>query len=239
MANKAAVEQLGSYVYYLQDPRNDKVFYVGKGSGDRVFDHLESAIETNGETEKLDIIRNIIESGHEVEHFILRHGLTEKEAFEIEAAMIDFVGRDNLSNHQSGHDADARGLQKMEAILAKNAEELSTTEPIILININKFYRRSMTVAALYEVTRKAWVVGLRKGNAKYAVATFRGLTIAVYEIHQWYPEEQSSRPGGRAKVRWGFYGTLANEDISQKLLYKSIGHLFKKGAQNPIKYLNC
>ena len=32
-------EQLKWYVYRLVDPRNGGTFYVGKGQGNRVFDH--------------------------------------------------------------------------------------------------------------------------------------------------------------------------------------------------------
>ena len=76
MFSQAVVEKLDNYVYFLQDPRTNKVFYVGKGVGNRVFNHLDCAIETDGETEKRKIIRGIIKSGKKVRHFILRHGLT-------------------------------------------------------------------------------------------------------------------------------------------------------------------
>ncbi|ORU92386.1 MAG: hypothetical protein A6F72_04770 [Cycloclasticus sp. symbiont of Poecilosclerida sp. N] len=64
---------------------------------------MECAIETNGDTEKLDKIRDIVNSGNKVKHFILRHGLSEPVSFEVEAAVIDFIGMENLSNLQSGH----------------------------------------------------------------------------------------------------------------------------------------
>ena len=38
-------EELGYYVYCLVDPRDKRVFYVGKGVGNRVFAHANDALE--------------------------------------------------------------------------------------------------------------------------------------------------------------------------------------------------
>ncbi len=102
MFSQSVIEKVQYYVYFLMDPRNKEVFYVGKGKDNRVFQHAEDAISNQVETDKLDRIREIRQSGHEVQHFILRHGLNEREAFEIEAAVIDFAGKNNLTNQQSG-----------------------------------------------------------------------------------------------------------------------------------------
>ena len=160
MFSQAVIEQLDHYVYFLQDPRSNKVFYVGKGIENRVFNHIDCAIEADSETEKLEIIREIKESGNNVKRFILRHGLTEKAAFEVEASLIDFVGMNSLSNIQGGHYSADYGLKTVEEISAiYEAEELSTNEPIMLININRLYFREMTENELYDATRKAWVLG--------------------------------------------------------------------------------
>ncbi len=37
------IEDLKFYVYRLIDPRNGETFYVGKGVGNRVFHHMNSA----------------------------------------------------------------------------------------------------------------------------------------------------------------------------------------------------
>jgi hypothetical protein len=234
MFSQSVIEKLDFYVYFLQDPRTDEVFYIGKGIGNRVFNHLECAIETDGTTEKLDKIRDIVDSGNKVKHFILRHGLSESIAFEIEASLIDFVGMKNLSNLQGGHYSSDYGLKTASEISAiYEASELSTDKPILLININKRYHRDMTDNELYDATRKSWVVGTRRNNAKYGIATYRGLTREVYEIDNWYSIEVNG------KTRWGFNGKKANENIREKLRYKAIGSFFTKGAANPIKYLNC
>ena len=77
------VKELCFYVYSLVDPRNSKIFYIGKGSGNRVFQHCEAALLENKESLKLNLIRDIIASGAKVEHYILRHKLSEKEALQL------------------------------------------------------------------------------------------------------------------------------------------------------------
>jgi hypothetical protein len=56
---------LGHYVYALIDPFTDKIFYVGKASGNnRVFNHLKSSKLESEKTEKIKEIRlNKIEKG--------------------------------------------------------------------------------------------------------------------------------------------------------------------------------
>lgn len=234
MFSQSVIEQLAYYVYFLQDPRTEEIFYVGKGYGNRVFNHLEGAVETNSETEKLDKIREIVNSGNTVRHYILRHGLTEQTSFEIEAALIDFIGIKNLSNLQAGHYSSDYGIKTSEEISAMyEAEKFNTKKPVLLININKRYYREITDEELYQATRKSWVIGDRKKHAKYAIATYRGLTREVYEIHDWYPIEVEG------KTRWGFNGCKAQNEIRQELRYKSITSYFPKGAANPIKYINC
>ena len=94
----SVIEKIGYYVYLLSDPATNEVFYVGKGTGNRIFAHLSAAIAQAEASDKLDRIRAILAGGHEVQHRIIRHGLTEKEAFEVEAALIDFIGLDGLTN---------------------------------------------------------------------------------------------------------------------------------------------
>ena len=79
-----AIALLGSYVYIYSDPQTNKPFYVGKGKGQRAFAHLDCADGAKGE-----VIENIRARGLQPRIDILRYGLTEKEAFLVEAAAID------------------------------------------------------------------------------------------------------------------------------------------------------
>ena len=90
-------EKLGYYVYALVDPRHNEIFYVGKASANnRAFDHLKS---NKSESKKQSRINEIRNSGYEPQVEILRYGLaTEKIALEVEAAVIDSIGLENLTN---------------------------------------------------------------------------------------------------------------------------------------------
>ena len=85
-------ENLGYYVYLYIDPRTDQPFYIGKGTGTRALAHLT---ETGG-SEKVEMIQQIREQGLEPRIDILRYGLTENEAFLVEASLIDFVGTNRI-----------------------------------------------------------------------------------------------------------------------------------------------
>lgn len=223
--------QLQYYIYFLRDPRSKQVFYVGKGKGNRLFDHVACALDTPTESDKLALIRDIHASGREVEHFILRHGMEEDTAFELEAAIIDFVGLNTLANVQSGHYSTDVGIKTVDEVVAMyQAAPLATNLPVILLNIGKRYDRKMSDEEIYAATRSAWVVGSKRDKARYAVATCRGITREVFDIQEWVKETGS---------RWSFNGTRAASPVRGALKGKSIAHLLKKGAANPVYYLNC
>ena len=86
-------EELNNYVYRLIDPRNGETFYVGRGIKNRVFDHINEKVSTEGDTlsDKISTIREIKNAGLEVLHIIHRHGMNELVAKEVEAALIDVI----------------------------------------------------------------------------------------------------------------------------------------------------
>ncbi|WP_201339313.1 hypothetical protein [Isorropodon fossajaponicum symbiont] len=71
--------------------------------------------------------------------------MSETVSFKVEAAVIDFIGMENLLNLQGGHYSNDFGIKTAEEISAMyEASELNTSKPILLININKLYRKDMS-----------------------------------------------------------------------------------------------
>ena len=231
--SQSTIEKLGYYVYLLIDPRDNKVFYVGKGKGNRINQHLLGALDDKtNETEKIKKIREIQNAGLEVKHSVLRHELTEKEAFEVESAVIDVLGKDKLTNLVKGHNSEDKGLMKLEDIKIKyEAEDAIIEEPAILININNLYQRDMTENEIYEATRKSWRINIdRILNIKISCSVYRGIIREVFLIEKWLPSPE-------VEGRYMFQGKVAPKDARDKYLNKSVSKYWKQGSQNPIKYV--
>lgn len=233
----SAIEKLEYYVYSLTDPETKQVFYIGKGIGNRVFAHANAAISSPTPGEKLDRIREIQANGLSVEHEILRHGLTEKEAFEVEAALIDYAGIETLTNLVLGINSDERGRMSVGDIIEKYAApELSINEPVLLIRVNRLYRKGMSDEELFAITQGNWVVGTRREKAHYAFAVYKGIVRAVYAIETWHPVV-TNNPAQKNRHRWRFEGRTAPE--LQHYVGGSTIHYATLGVQNPILYINC
>lgn len=227
------------YVYRLIDPRNGETFYVGKGIGNRVFSHAAGAdVSDDGEdavSAKLDRIRRIRNSGFEVAHVVHRHGLDEKTAFEVEAALMDAYP--GITNLQGGHGSLERGVMHADEIVRLyEAPEATFEHDLILINVNK----TVNDTDLLDAVRYAWKISIERARAaEYVLAVNRGLIVGAFVAEKWLPATPKNFPGfPSARGRYGFSGHNAPEDIVKLYIHKRVPEeLRKKGAANPLRYV--
>lgn len=256
MFSETVCEKIGNYVYRLIDIRNGETFYVGKGKGNRVFQHAneelkltktlddEDLLLDDSESLKLDRIRQIRKSGLEVQHIIHRHGISDDSIFEVEAALIDaYAGLTNISR---GHYSSDRGPMDSKEIEQKyNLPELeeSPKHKLLLINVNNFSNESSRSTLLDQV-RFAWRISKPKAEkAEFVLAVVRGVVKGAFVADTWLPASAENFPTFNTstvnKSRFGFNGSEAPKDIQDLYVGKHGKRIVNKEmrhVQNPIRY---
>lgn len=250
----------GFYVYALVDPRNDEIFYIGKGTGNRVFSHEAESNKTQ-KVEKLKIqkIQDIEKSGFSVKRIIVNWGLSEEAAFASEATLINltkYITDIHLTNEVSGHHVhEALTVEDFElqygAIPLKKED---VKHSILVIKINKLYRKNMTDDELYDAIRGYWCASLKTietRKVEYVFGVYNGLIVAVYKPDEWHYIHEKVNAPQREVLTEQDYERLKNrvyfvcrdyknlDEDGQFYLHKSIAELkANQSAQNPITYLS-
>ena len=224
---------LGFYVYALRDPRDGEVFYVGKGKGERILQHVtEAGKNPTSEKAKLKRIKDIEAKGFKVEHLFLRTGLkTEDLAFAIEQAVIDAFlanratsnGVSKLTNLVAGHEHHELGLASLETVLARHgkAKTPQIKEPILVLKLNRLWEPDMNAEALLKVSQGVWGVGKEiREKAQVALVISFGIIRGVYEIDRdgWKPA-----PKPKDKGKWVFTGRVLSEPKFSSLIGTDMG----------------
>ena len=247
------------YVYGLIDPRNKKIFYIGKGTGNRVFEHeRESILNPDSEKLKLKTIADIKSEGLEVEKIIINSNLTESEAFDAEASLINafnYISDIGLTNIVSGHhSSEALSVEEYEKEYgAVELEQSDIRHKILVIKINKLYKRGLDAKTLNDSVRGVWRDTMnRVKELQYVNRVQNSLIVAVYKPTQWYVCKEAKNKLPRQDivltpktedrlffVDKGFENNEPMDEAKKFYLYKSIARLkLNQNAQNPITYLN-
>ncbi len=211
--------RLGHYVYALVDPTSKTIFYVGKASGNnRAFNHLAAK---HDERKKQQRIRKIRAVGCEPSVEILRYALTSAAAaHEVEAAIIDSLGVENLTNEVRGHGV-VRGrltAKEAERLHGSKPVEINTIrEPAILFFLKQTYSPTLSEQELYDCTRQFWGVGAESRVPttsglpyKVALAVADSVVVRAYSIAAWFQAGTtlSTRTCKRGCKTWEFVGNL-------------------------------
>lgn len=231
--------KLKTYVYRLIDPRNGETFYVGKGQGDRVFSHIrgeEKQLEGDELDNKLKRIREIRIARFDVAHVIHRHGMDDKTAFEVEAALIDAYP--GLTNIVGGAGSNDYGAMHAQEIVSRYGAEPANFDHVraLLISVN---RSATEASSLYEATRYAWKLNKSKAEqAEVVLATRQGEIVGAFIARRWLEATAENFPGrDPVPKRFGFDGEEAPDAMKKLYVGKRVPDEYRRpGAANPIKY---
>lgn len=238
-------DEIGCYVYRLIDPRSGNTFYVGKGTGDRVFEHAKGALkklEKENEFEadtndlKNDVILDIINSGLEVIYVIQRWGMDSKTAFEVESALIDCFSNLGLTNKINGqhHEHGVCNVNELIQFFKREPYDEPAFKYILIKTTEaqvEEMRNQGEEDPIYAATHYAWVLKLDKAKKyKYVISAVNGVVKGVYEVDRWYVATNRA-------PRIAFDGHKADPAIWDELVGKRVPDKYrKKGMASPTLY---
>lgn len=237
------IKKIKFYVYLISDPETGEVFYVGKGKGNRVFSHFEDRTD-NAKTRKIaELKKKNIQPKIE----ILVHGVDDEVTIKkIEAAIIDLIGKNKLTNKVGGYESSDYGRMDLSQITAKySSKPAKIIENVMLIKLSDTFRYNMDPMELYDYTRGIWILSQRRDKADYAFAVYDGVIQETYKIVSWFKSGSTYSTRITAESwkrhsdqRWEFVGDIS-ESMQAKYKYKSVESYYPPGARNPIRYVNC
>ncbi len=226
---KGTSEELKFYVYRLIDPRNGQTFYVGKGRGNRVFDHVndELALDDNDDQQsmKLETIREIRRARLPLVHVIHRHGMREDVAVEVEAALIDvFAG--GLTNVAAGQDSNKRGPANASQLDDHYAVEVLAPMPGHKLMYIKIRPETADSKGLYEAVRRSWQVNRKEAErANYVLAVINQIVRGVFTNCEWGPSLEDI-PSAEGKSE--FVGDEVFDEVADRYVGKLIPPEYRK-----------
>lgn len=112
---------------------------------------------------------------------------------------------------------------------------IATTDRVVLIRIPHTGSNARTPEELYDATRQWWHVSASRRDGSElsptnALAVMDKTVVAAYRIDAWESREEDRR--------WGFIGA-DDPALHERYVGADVSEFFPKGAQNPLRYVNC
>jgi len=251
-------EQLGHYVYVLRDPRDNQIFYVGKGVGNRVLDHANGVIgKEDPQSMKEKQIIEIHASGSEVDAWIIQSGLeSDRHAFATESAVygaLKLIGSaldsENvvLRNIVAPPGFSNSGLIQLNeaiAIFGEPADSILIPHNSVFIKPTTTWRRGMSAEELWESTHGWWLLAEERiQSIKYVFAIPNFVIRGAWLVPEngWRKQRLGDRGYADAqqkqakykniKSRFGFDSMIDISGEFSELINKSVEHLYEKSGQ--------
>jgi hypothetical protein len=197
-----SVEALGSYVYALIDPRKNqsdpsRVFYVGKGKGQRCFTHADDELKSVAKDEpnpKLQLIREIrVSTGAPPPIEIVAHRLGSEEALRVEAVLIKLLNTDgNLASGK--YTANYwQSVEQIEGCYSHPLNEADLGHRVLLVSLNGSAKGDEPLPPFPEIKdgdlprRVLSYWGVSDANAdqvEYIAGVYQQLVRRVFKVHR-------------------------------------------------------
>tara|TARA_Y100001960_G_scaffold289598_1_gene329565 strand:+ start:37 stop:864 length:828 start_codon:yes stop_codon:yes gene_type:complete len=241
--------RIGWYVYGIFSPTSTVPFYIGKGKGARVLQHLKEALSSEKQTYKLATIRSLFSQGSSPRLSIIRRNIESEElAYLIESCLIDVIRPEG--NLVLGHDTHEFGMTDIKNIIAENSTEIlaeaDITEPLMFIKIDRLWEENnlsghFDAQKLYDITRGFWRVNRKRAKGRHVCAVAHGVIREIYEVFEWNAAEdieflEGERRPKKSLHRFRFTGFPTDNPKYRKYANLSVKHLFKIGEQSPVTY---
>ena len=223
------------YVYCLTDLKKDKILYIGKGCGNRIFEHEQAARSQDGD---IDVpARKAIAKCKKLGRYIISYHLTEIEAQAAETALIHFVKSvvdKKFKNKSAGCGAggiSAEALDERFKFTPCPLDDLNPDGLVLAVKIQDAldldtdeeadYRfDNQDDANLKSRTLGNWVIGKDAASkVKYVIGVHTGLQNAVvsaYEVDGFETMTEETK-NGRKQTRYRFHTISHSEDVLAKL----------------------
>ena len=251
----------GPYVSKFWDDESGNFTYQVNFADESVWGlshEIESGKSPKSEKAKLKRIQEIEAAGFDVKRIIVNWSMTESEAFAAEAALINmlsFLSADMLTNAVAGHHVhEAMTVEDFDLLYgAEHLKQEDIQHSIMVIKINKLYRKGMNPKEQYDIVRGNWrasMASIQKRNVEYVFGVYNQLIVAVYKPDEWHyvhdridvPQiddlDEETLERGKDRVYFVCKDYERLDQNQQFYLHKSIADLkVNQSSQNPITYL--
>lgn len=113
------------YIYALIDPRDDKIFYIGKGTGTRAYQHAQFKDGNNNPYKDRKIKKIFKENMEPLVKFLYENIEDESLAYSLEESVIQQIGINNLTNMSESKNPPSRlGWKPSKETLKKRSNSL-------------------------------------------------------------------------------------------------------------------
>jgi hypothetical protein len=233
--SKALISELNYYVYQLRDPRNNQVFYIGRGRRNRVFQHGKIYNKkSEKDKEKSKRIKFIKDSGKQLIEEIVAYGLSEKESRIIESTLIKSYTLPALTNEVHGYQGNVPiSVKEIVTSISKPIEKFPFN--VLFLKINKLWKNSSTEKELKEAIRGYWRLNKEKfAKVRYIIGVTDGISRIIVKakdsklfqagIKANYPKAPRKNEFYSKKYKKKYYFLI--EPVEEKMIKRYLNRNF-------------